>query len=230
MPDGSKYVQTVPDGKYLCPDRPRRKLPMSRLSCVRQTFVRSPDFCAFMSRLSCVHVQTFARSGLDFRAFTRLSCVQPIFVRSCPDFGAFTRFSCVQPIFVRSCPDFRAFTRLSCVQPIFVRSCPDFGAFTRFSCVQPIFVRSCPDFRAFTRLSCVQPIIVRSCPDFGAFTRFSCFHVQTFVRFLMFPDYVILNARRPPRAFIFGLDILAFVWDLNLGYFPKNKTHKNRLK
>ena len=97
VPDGRKYVQTVPDGKYLCPDRPRRKLSMSRLSCV--------------------HVQTF--------------------------------------------------------------------------------VRSCPDFRAFDRLSCV--------------------HVQTFVRFLMFPDYVILNARRPPRAFIFGLDILASVWDLNLG-------------
>ena len=96
VPDGSKYVQTVPDGKYLCPDRPRRKLPMYRLSCVRQTFVRS-----------------------------------------------------------------------------------------------------CPDFRAFDRLSCV--------------------HVQTFVRFLMFPDYVILNARRPPRAFIFGLDILASVWDLSLG-------------
>ena len=136
VPDGSKYVQTVPDGKYLCPDRPRRKLPMSRLSCVHQTFVRSPDFRAFMSRLSCVH-QTF------------------------------------------------------------VRSCPDFGAFTRLSCVQPIFVSSCPNFRAFDRLSCV--------------------HVQTFVRFLMFPDYVIWNARRPPRAFIFGLDILASVWDLNLG-------------
>ena len=22
VPDGSKYVETVPDGKYLCPDRP----------------------------------------------------------------------------------------------------------------------------------------------------------------------------------------------------------------
>ena len=132
VPDGSKYVQTVPDGKYLCPDRPRRKLPIVRLSCVHvQNFVRSPDFRAFMSRLSCVHVQNFVRS-----------------------------------------PDFRAFTRLSCVH------------------VQT-FVRSCPDFRAFDRLLCV--------------------HVQTFVRFLMFPDYVILNARRPPRAFIFGLDILASV-------------------
>ena len=65
------------------------------------------------------------------------------------------------------------------------------------------FVRS-PDFRAFmSRLSCVHQTFVRSCPDFRLF--------------LMFPDYVILNARRPPRAFIFGLDILASVWDLNLG-------------
>ena len=79
-------------------------------------------------------------------------------------------------------------------------------------------MRSCPDFRAFDRLSCVHvQTFVRSCPDFRAFDRLSCVHVQTFVRFLMFPDYVILNARRLPRAFIFGLDILASVWDLNLG-------------
>ena len=102
VPDGSKYIQTVPDGKYLCPDRPRRKLPMSRLSCVRQTFVRScPDFRAF-TRLSCVHVHTFVRS---------------------PDFSAFNRFLCVHvQTFVRS-TDFRAFmSRLLCVHPIFVRS------------------------------------------------------------------------------------------------------------
>ena len=36
----------VPDGKSVCPDRPRRKVGMCRLSCVRQTFR------AFMSRLS----------------------------------------------------------------------------------------------------------------------------------------------------------------------------------
>ena len=111
----SRYVQTVPDGKCLCPDRPRRKVPMSRLSCVHQTFVRScPDFRAF-TRLLCVHVQTFVRSP-DFRAFmSRLSCVHvQIFVRS-TDFRAFTRLSCVHQTFVRLCPDFRAFTRLSCV-------------------------------------------------------------------------------------------------------------------
>ena len=46
---------------------------MSRLSCVRQTFVRScSDFRAFMSRLSCVR-QTFVRSCSDFRAFFDVS-------------------------------------------------------------------------------------------------------------------------------------------------------------
>ena len=149
------------------------------------------------------------------------------FVRSCPDFRAFTRLSCVHvQTFVRSCPDFRAFIRLSCVHvQTFVRSCPDFRAFmSRLSCVHvQTFVRSCPDFRAFIRLSCVHvQTFVRSCPDFRAFDRLSCVHVQTFVRFSMFPDYVILNARRPPRAFIFGLDILASLWDLNLGLSVQN--------
>ena len=125
-----KYTQVeVPDGKSICPDRPRRKVPMSRPSQTEsayvQTFVRSPDFRAFMFRLSCVH-QTFVRSCPDFRAFTRLSCVHvQTFVRS-PDFRAFmSRLSCVHQTFVRSCPDFRAFTRLSCVHiQTFVRSCP----------------------------------------------------------------------------------------------------------
>ena len=162
----------VPDGKSICPDRPRRKVPMSRPSQTEsayvQTFVRSPDFRAFMSRPSCVH-QTFVRSCPDFRAFTRLSCVHvQTFVRSCPDFRAFDRLSCVHQTFVRS-PDFRAFmSRLSCVHQTFVRSCPDFRAFmSRLSCVRQTFVRS-PDFRAFTRLSCVHQTFVRS-PDFRAF-------------------------------------------------------------
>ena len=129
----STYVQTVPDGKCLC-----------------------PDFRAFI-RLSCVHVQTFVRSCPDFRAFDRLSCVHQTFVRS-SDFRAFmSRFSCVHvQIFVRS-TDFRAFTRLSCVHvQTFVRS-PNFRAFMfRLSCVHvQTFVRS-TDFRAFMfRLSCV---------------------------------------------------------------------------
>ena len=114
IPDGSKYVQTVPDGKYLCPDRPRRKLPMSRLSCVHQTFVRScPDFRAF-TRLSCVHVQTFVHSP-DFHAFNQFLCVHVQTFVSLPDFRAFmSRLLCVHPTFVRS-TDFCAFmSRLSC--------------------------------------------------------------------------------------------------------------------
>ena len=195
----SRYVQTVPDGKCLCPDRPRRKVPMSRLSCVHQTFVRScSDFRAF-TRLSCVHVQTFVRSCPDFRAFTKLSCVHV------QNFRAFTRLSCVHQTFVRS-PDFRAFMSRTFVRSpnfrafmsrTFVRS-PDFRAFTRLSCVHQTFVRLCPDFRAFTRLSCVHVqtfvrspnfrafmsrTFVRSCPDFRAFTKLSCVHVQNFRAF-----------------------------------------------
>ena len=87
-------VQTVPDSKCLCPDRPRRKVDMSRLSCVQNfscvlrafedKYVQTipdrnsicPDFRAFLSRQSCVHVQTIVRSCPDHRAFmSRLSCV-----------------------------------------------------------------------------------------------------------------------------------------------------------
>ena len=65
------------------------------------------------------------------------------------------------------------------------------------------FVRS-PDFRAFMfRLSCVRQTFVRSCSDFRAF-----FDVSRLCNF---------ERTTPPRAFIFGLDILASVRDLNLG-------------
>ena len=206
----SRYVQTVPDGKCLCPDRPRRKVPMSRLSCVHQTFVRScPDFRAF-TRLSCVHVQTFVSSCPDFRAFDRLSCVHQTFVRS-PDFRAFmSRPSCVHQTFVRSCPDFRAFTRLSCVHvQTFVSSCPDFRAFDRLSCVHQTFVRS-PDFRAFmSRLSCVHQTFVRSCPDFRAFmSRVSCVR-QTFVRSPDFRAFTRLSCVH--QTFVRSPDFRAFM-------------------
>ena len=231
----------VPDGKSVCPDRPRRKVPMSRLSCVYQTFVRScPDFRSF-TRLSCVHVQTFVRSP-DY------SCVHDqTFVRS-PDFLAFmSRLSCVHQTIHAfmsrlSCvhQTIRAFMiRLSCVHQTFVRS-PDFRAcmsrlscvhqtirafMIRLSCVHQTFVRSCPDFCAFTRLSCVHvQIFVRS-PDYSCvhdqtFVRspdYSCIHVQTFMRFSVFPDHVILNARHPRRAFIWVCTYQLSVWDLNLG-------------
>ena len=83
-------------------------------------------------------------------------------------------------------------SRPSFVHQTFVHSFPKSRAFDRFLCVHvQTFVRSCQDFRAFMpRLSCVR---------------------QTFVRFLTFPDYVVLNAWRPVRAFIFGLDIHASV-------------------
>ena len=76
-------VQTGPDGKCLCPDRPRLKVPMSRPSQTEcgyvQTIVHSKLFvrssCVrwqicpdhrrpkrYMSRLSCVHVQIIVRS------------------------------------------------------------------------------------------------------------------------------------------------------------------------
>ena len=195
MPDGSKYVQTVPDGKYLCPDRPRRKLPMSRLSCVHQTFVRScPDFRAF-TKLSCVHVQTFVRSP-DFRAFNQFLCVHvQTFVRS-PDFRAFNQFLCVHvQTFVRS-PDFRAFNQFSCVHvQTFVRS-PNFRSFNQFSCVHvqtfersTDLVRSCPEFRAFnrprafmSRLSCVHLQVYLLSPGFSAFISTFLSLRQSFVR------------------------------------------------
>ena len=40
------------------------------------------------------------------------------------------------------------------------------------------------------------------CPDFRT-------SMSIFVRFSMFPDYVILNAR-PPHVFIIGLGLLAY--------------------
>ena len=105
------YYQTqveAPDRKSICPDRPRRKVSMSRPSQTEsayvQTFVRSkffvhsscvqnslcPDFRAF----KILYDQTLVRSKLKFvRSFvrsktpmSRLSCVQTCF---CPDFRAF---------------------------------------------------------------------------------------------------------------------------------------------
>ena len=118
-----------------------------------------------------------------------------------------------------------------------MRSCSQFNAFMfRLSFFHyQTFVRSCSDFRAImSSISCIHQTFVRSCSDFRAFMlRLSCFHVQTFVRspdgrsfmfvrFSMFPGYVIMNAQRPtpppylsPRAWppvlIFDLDILASV-------------------
>ena len=120
----SGYVQTGPDGKSLCPDRPRLKVPMSRPSQTEsgyvQTIVRSKFFvrssCVrrqicpdhprpkqYMSRLSCVFVQTIVRSNSN-------SCVQrQIFSTS------MSRPSCVHvQTFVRS-PDRKKITSCGAV-------------------------------------------------------------------------------------------------------------------
>ena len=105
----------VPDQKSICPDRPRRKMSMSRPSQTEsayvQTIVRSklsvrsscvqsqicsdhPRPKAYMSRLSCVLIRTIVRSKSN-------SCLPKL------------KFWCVHVhTIVRSCPDFRAFTRL----------------------------------------------------------------------------------------------------------------------
>ena len=221
----------VPDRKSICPDRPRRKVSMSRPSQTEsayvQTFVRSkffvrsscvqksscPDFRAF----KIAYVQTIVRSKLHM---SRLSCVQNCI---CPDYRAFkivyvqtivrsklhmSRLSCVQNCI---CPDYRAF-KIAYVQT-FVRSKL---YMSRLSCVQNCI---CPDFRAFkiayvqtivrsklhmSRLSCVQNCI---CPDYRAFIFFSrpCNFERT----------------TPPCAFILVWTYRLSVWHLNLGSLLK---------
>ena len=123
-PTQSGYVQTGSDGNCLGPDRPRLKVPMSRPSQTEsgyvQTIVPSKIFmrssCArrqicpdhlrpkrYMSRLSCVLVQTIVRSKPN-------SCVQR------QNFGAsMSRPSCVHvQTFVRS-PDRKKITSCGAV-------------------------------------------------------------------------------------------------------------------
>ena len=111
----SRYVQTVPHGKCLCPDPPRRKVPMSRQSCVNfscnhrafkrphvQTFVRSK---LPMSRLSCVPKENSCAPKSIICAFmSRLSGVQKCLSRLLCDFSAFKMayfqtFECSKPKF-----------------------------------------------------------------------------------------------------------------------------------
>ena len=117
----------VPDPKWICPDRPRRKMDMSRLSCVQK-------FSCALRAFEGKYVQTIPdRNGIcpDFRVFfSRPSCAPnqirafnaKIFVRPCPDFRAFmSRTSCGHQTIVRSCPDHRAFmSRPSCVHPCLI--------------------------------------------------------------------------------------------------------------
>ena len=109
----------VPDRKSICPDRPRRKVSMSR-----------------PSQTESAYVQTFVRS----KFFVRSSCVQK---SSCPDFRAF-KIAYVQT-FVRSK---LPMSRLSCV-PKENSCAPKLiicAFMSRLSCVQKAL---CPDFRAF---------------------------------------------------------------------------------
>ena len=181
----SVYVQTLPDGKCLCPDFCAFK------NVYVQTFVRSKqkivcskiDNFAFKSRQSCVpkilsrdfhasktaYVQTFVRSKLPM---SKLLCVPN--QQSCAPnliICAFkSRLSCVQKILF---PDFRAF-KTAYVQ-IYVRSKLPMS---RLLCV-PNQQSSAPNLIicAFkSRLSCVQKILS---PDFRAL---KTAYVHTFVR------------------------------------------------
>ena len=141
---------------------------MSLLSCVQQTSACScPDFCVF-TRLSS-YIQIFVRLCPDVRTITRLLCVHnqtfanssesshvhvQTFLRS-PDFRNSTRLSCF-------------FSRFSCDHQNFLRSCPDFNSFTRFLRAQKFlrvyvqtFVCSCPDFCVLTRPSSFNQTCVR---------------------------------------------------------------------
>ena len=111
----------VPDRKSICPDRPRRKVSMSR-----------------PSQTESAYVQTFVRS----KFFVRSSCVQK---SSCPDFRAF-KIAYVQT-FVRSKRKFvrSKFNNLCVHVQTIVRSK---GLMSRLSCVQKCL---CPDFRAFQK-------------------------------------------------------------------------------
>ena len=131
----SRYIQTIPDRKRLC----REFCAFTRILCFQRTFVRSPEFRAFMSILSCVH-QTFVRSCQDFWAFNK-------FPYRSPDFRVFmSRLSCVHKSFMHLCPDF------FCVHvPTFVRS-PDFRAITRFC----LFMAS---FSCVHQTLCSNPIL-----------------------------------------------------------------------
>ena len=172
----------VPGRKSICPNRPRRKVSMSRLSCVQ-------NFSCVHRAFKSLHVQTLVRSKLPK---SRLPCVPT--ENSCAPkliICAFmSRLSCVQKTL---CPDFRAF-KIAYVQT-FVRSK---GKFVRSkidnSCVHvQTFVRSkmpmsrllCVPYQKpstaklifcalLSSLSCFQKTL---CRDFSAL---KMAHLQTF--------------------------------------------------
>ena len=125
-----------------------------------------------MSRLSCVHLQTFVRSAQFCAYKSRLLFIQQIFVRSCSDFHAFFDVSrlCKSECMTSPPPAFIVWSKISCVHvPTIVRSGQD-------------FVRSCRDILLFMfRLSCVLIQTFVRLTDFDALmSRLSCSHQFSF--------------------------------------------------
>ena len=98
--------------------RSQTEASMSRPSQVESTYVQTvtdgsclcPEFRAF-TRLSCVNVQTFVRSS-DFRAFmSRLSCVHQTFVRSTYFCAFMCRLLCIHVQTFERSTDLFSFTR-----------------------------------------------------------------------------------------------------------------------
>ena len=143
--DGSKYIQTVRDRKFVCADL---SAIVSTLLGVHQTCVHHAYSRIFaFTRFLCIHVQGFVRARSDF--------VQQIFV-CCPVFLLMFRDSCVYvQTFVRSA-DF-----LSCDDVQTLKNSKNFGAFTCLWCVGAqtlgnlIFLCIC-DFSAFIRFPCAR--------------------------------------------------------------------------
>ena len=106
------YVQTVLDKTYLCPERPRRNEPMSRLSCVQT------DLCV-LGEFKFLYVQTFERSkSYTTRLYSvpnKFSCAENLNICA-----SMSRLSCVQK---HLCPDLCAFK--SAYVQTFVPLCSD---------------------------------------------------------------------------------------------------------
>ena len=101
----SRYVQTVPDGKCLCPDRPRWRVSMSWPSQTESAYAQTIAFETF----SAIFVRSMSNKSRPSQ--TENVFVQT-FVRSCPDHRALQiKFVLSNTkVLVRQCPDHRAFT------------------------------------------------------------------------------------------------------------------------
>ena len=144
----------MPDRKSICPDRPRKKVSMSRPSQTEgayvQTFVRSKFFVrsSCVQKFSCrdfrafkiAYVQTFVRSKRKFvRSKIDNLCVHvQTIVRSK---GLMSRLSCVQKCL---CPDLLWVPKENSCAPKLIIC----AFISRLSCVQRAL---CPDFRAFKK-------------------------------------------------------------------------------